>query len=537
MNIHSKIESIYLRVMPEMMENPTVWEIIKNRIPEQKDNYLHDRFMSSCRQAYHYLQQVDEEWMDKAKTLGIEPPLAQAASEAAMEILKINRINQSKNAALIIIDPEIAFPLTHERQDAQISLLIQEEMGFNAHYIYNNGEITYNGNPYHESKWLDKEREVFLNVFSYSLRNKIYDMHHSHIKEATMPLTKIEVKYYLEGKEILETIERDCKTKEQVDKAAIEYAKSKGSKHFPYCKIVDKVYLFTPPQGQKYYAEEVSRVGEGYILDGKFTGKIKLATAKDEHIYPLTIDISNDVWHKTHNHPTYNTVMVNSIEVANVQEAQFKIGDEVTFTNDNGVVFKDKTVVGIERGFEPNSEPRYYIEPTDAPWYSKRARNLQLKTSDNQRNIMSQSPENNRTPDTIQKLKDTITAIVRERFPESYLAFKESTLGGEHRPSLAVYFAIGKDKTEWANGIIENDRGHTIFLVHTNRDKEGAISNLTLKGRNYGYYTPGKPTDRLSWRNINNPTNIAGIEKNLTKYFTNMKEAVQGLDKNKSMER
>jgi hypothetical protein len=49
---------------------------------------------------------------------------------------------------------------------------------------------------------------------------------------------KIEVFYNLDGAEVTDIIERDCKTKEQAGNAALEYAKSKGSRHFPWFKIV-----------------------------------------------------------------------------------------------------------------------------------------------------------------------------------------------------------------------------------------------------------------------------------------------------------
>lgn len=49
------------------------------------------------------------------------------------------------------------------------------------------------------------------------------------------------------------------------------------------------------------------------------------------------------------------------------------IGDKVDFVNDQEVVFNGKTIVGIE---EIDGETRYHIEPTDCPWYPKRARNL-----------------------------------------------------------------------------------------------------------------------------------------------------------------
>ena len=51
---------------------------------------------------------------------------------------------------------------------------------------------------------------------------------------------------------------------------------------------------------------------------------------------------------------------------------KFKIGDAVTFTNDYGVVFKGKRIVGFEKwadGTRPD-EQRYFYAPSDSPWFS-----------------------------------------------------------------------------------------------------------------------------------------------------------------------
>lgn len=51
---------------------------------------------------------------------------------------------------------------------------------------------------------------------------------------------KIEVHYLpSEGTDVVEVIERDCETKEQAGQAAIDYAKSKGSRHFPFFEVIE----------------------------------------------------------------------------------------------------------------------------------------------------------------------------------------------------------------------------------------------------------------------------------------------------------
>lgn len=51
---------------------------------------------------------------------------------------------------------------------------------------------------------------------------------------------KIEVAYLLNGLEVVEEIDRNCRTKAQAGSAAIDYAKAKGSRHFPYFKVMEE---------------------------------------------------------------------------------------------------------------------------------------------------------------------------------------------------------------------------------------------------------------------------------------------------------
>jgi hypothetical protein len=43
------------------------------------------------------------------------------------------------------------------------------------------------------------------------------------------------------------------------------------------------------------------------------------------------------------------------------------LGDAVTLVNDNGVVFPGKKIAGFDA---TSQDPRYFIEPTDTPWFS-----------------------------------------------------------------------------------------------------------------------------------------------------------------------
>jgi hypothetical protein len=55
------------------------------------------------------------------------------------------------------------------------------------------------------------------------------------------------------------------------------------------------------------------------------------------------------------------------------QEPKFEVGQKVTMTNCNGVRYVGKTIAAIdatETGF------RYFITPTDTPWFSVHEKNL-----------------------------------------------------------------------------------------------------------------------------------------------------------------
>lgn len=45
--------------------------------------------------------------------------------------------------------------------------------------------------------------------------------------------------------------------------------------------------------------------------------------------------------------------------------SKFNLGDKVTFTNDQGVKFTQKTITEIEHG---QRGVKYYFTPSDSPW-------------------------------------------------------------------------------------------------------------------------------------------------------------------------
>ena len=60
-------------------------------------------------------------------------------------------------------------------------------------------------------------------------------------------------------------------------------------------------------------------------------------------------------------------------------KAKYKVGDNVDFVNDYGVVFEDKTIIEVDtisKTAIEHNEPLYYIAPVDSHWMYKKERNL-----------------------------------------------------------------------------------------------------------------------------------------------------------------
>ncbi|SMF88189.1 hypothetical protein SAMN05661091_4164 [Paenibacillus uliginis N3/975] len=63
------------------------------------------------------------------------------------------------------------------------------------------------------------------------------------------------------------------------------------------------------------------------------------------------------------------------------KEKQFELGDHVKYTNPNGVYIGVKKIIGYELwSGEHYSDHRYYIEPSDTPWYPVSEESLKLCT-------------------------------------------------------------------------------------------------------------------------------------------------------------
>ena len=59
---------------------------------------------------------------------------------------------------------------------------------------------------------------------------------------------------------------------------------------------------------------------------------------------------------------------MNPKQISNEIETKFKIGEIVNYTNGNGVHWGPRKIIGRETWY--GNDVRYYIEPTDTPWFS-----------------------------------------------------------------------------------------------------------------------------------------------------------------------
>ena len=125
-------------------------------------------------------------------------------------------------------------------------------------------------------------------------------------------------------------------------------------------------------------------------------------------------------------------------------------------------------------------------------------------------------------------LKSEITNIITDLFPNSFLRIEMYTIGGESNGSMFIHFAHGKDKSEWLNGIIHNDKFHSQLWIHGGfNSKTGEIvGKLTTDAGIYGIRKDGKFLN-LGFRKLKTNVTEEKIIKMIGTYFTNMFKEVK----------
>jgi len=110
-------------------------------------------------------------------------------------------------------------------------------------------------------------------------------------------------------------------------------------------------------------------------------------------------------------------------------------------------------------------------------------------------------------------IQDTIQKI----FPKSFVSARfQSNIA----PGITLFFALGKDKNEWGNGIIHNDPMHHVIHIGTGEfGANGEIPNKIKMDAGVGgkLYVDGFTRIKLGWR-LKNGT-PEQIVKTLKDYF------------------
>jgi hypothetical protein len=71
---------------------------------------------------------------------------------------------------------------------------------------------------------------------------------------------------------------------------------------------------------------------------------------------------------------------------------------------------------------------------------------------------------------TVDEFVKSLETEIKKIFPKSYIEVRASTNLGA---SISLRFALGKDKSEWQNGIIQNDPLFHAFMIGWNSFTEG----------------------------------------------------------------
>lgn len=82
--------------------------------------------------------------------------------------------------------------------------------------------------------------------------------------------------------------------------------------------------------------------------------------------------------------------------------------------------------------------------------------------------------EAKKAPMTVDEFMKELEKAIRKSFPKSYVNIQASTNIGA---SIHVVFAIGKDKSEWSNGIIQNDPMIHKFMIGFRQFSEGVFTS------------------------------------------------------------
>ena len=119
-------------------------------------------------------------------------------------------------------------------------------------------------------------------------------------------------------------------------------------------------------------------------------------------------------------------------------------------------------------------------------------------------------------------------------FPHSHFGYVADTKPRQsYSNSLIFEIALGKDKTEFPNGYVENDPMGTKFIIRGFNDDDTPSGKIEVKNlTNYGIYTKPAPDSHLALGKVkvwNGAFTVPAdkVVPRLTKYFLALKDAVK----------
>lgn len=124
------------------------------------------------------------------------------------------------------------------------------------------------------------------------------------------------------------------------------------------------------------------------------------------------------------------------------------------------------------------------------------------------------------------KFIEKIKIYFYSAFPDSYISISKPAIS---KDGLNVSIALGKDKSEFQNGIIQNDPIHTHFFIHENEGEyslEAKISISSLKPDNSYMAMSSQKIRTRKLKFTNEQKNLAKAAKKLDEYFYKIKDAL-----------
>ena len=126
------------------------------------------------------------------------------------------------------------------------------------------------------------------------------------------------------------------------------------------------------------------------------------------------------------------------------------------------------------------------------------------------------------------KLASDIEQAVKKHFPDSYIKSKYSNNLG---PMITISFTLGKDKDEWANGIINNDPVKTALFVN-GMNRDGSISGSLELTKHHGDVMVKSKDRNMAFDRVKVPfRKTTGDPKAIVKavdtYFSRLKKILQ----------